>query len=117
MSKFRIKVAFKEWVRMTSGYEYPTKGVQFMYITLDAPDAPAAREEVKRRLLLMDIDGHAEDVTEVVTVYRPDVSGDGAGSPGVYASPHLRGESAASGAETVEGVAEDGSIEDAGRVP
>jgi hypothetical protein len=115
MSKFRVKVAFKEWVRMTYGYEYPTKGVKFLYITLDAPNAPAAREEVKRRLSLMDIDGHAEDVTEVITEVVTDVSGNDADPSGVGATPYLRGRSSASCAEAVAGVAQEGSSEDAGR--
>lgn len=65
--RFRYKIAFKEWIRLTSGYEYQGSGVKIMYLTVDAEDSTQGREEARRRLTLMEIDGHIEDVEYIKT--------------------------------------------------
>lgn len=68
MPKWRVRVAVKEWLKMTSGYEYPAKGVEIMYITVDAEDFRDARDQAANRLVLMELEGHVEDAEEVPVV-------------------------------------------------
>jgi hypothetical protein len=67
MAKFRVKCVFKEWVRSTSGSEYPSSGVEIMYMTVISDNASQARMEAERRLKLMPecSEGWTEDIEEV----------------------------------------------------
>lgn len=64
MTKYRVKVAVKEWIKLTSGYEYPSPGVKIMFITVEAVSPTEARETARKNLALMELEGHVEDVDE-----------------------------------------------------
>lgn len=53
MPKFRVKCVIKEWIRSTSGSEYPSSGVKIMYMTVVSEDYNEAIIEARRRLKLM----------------------------------------------------------------
>jgi len=61
LRKYTFKVSFKEWIKSTSGYDHRSSGVKFMRITVEAGSLSEAREEAKKKLLLIGIEGNIEE--------------------------------------------------------